>query len=167
VSQTTTRGYRSGDLARRARVSADTVRLYERRGLLPKARRSSNGYRLYPHDALERLLLIQRSLAFGFSLRELEKFLSARDSGSPLCREVRARAAERLDEVETLLAELSAFRDELRETLERWNSRMASQRDGRPAHLLESLPADSGARVGAALLTGQRFLRRPKRKEKP
>jgi DNA-binding transcriptional MerR regulator len=37
---------RSGELAGRAGVSADTLRVYERRGLLAAPRRSGNGYRL-------------------------------------------------------------------------------------------------------------------------
>jgi len=37
---------RSGELARRAGVSPDTLRSYERRGLLPEARRAANGYRM-------------------------------------------------------------------------------------------------------------------------
>ncbi len=72
-----------GELARRAGVSADTLRVYERRGLLAAPGRARNGYRLYPPEALERVLLIQRALAFGFTLPELTRFLGARASGAP------------------------------------------------------------------------------------
>ena len=37
--------YRSGELARLAGVSTDTLRHYERMGLITRARRSENGYR--------------------------------------------------------------------------------------------------------------------------
>ena len=46
---------RVGDVARRAGVSADTIRYYERLGLLDPPRRTAAGYRLYGPDALERV----------------------------------------------------------------------------------------------------------------
>ena len=55
-------GFRSGEVARRTGVSADTLRHYERRGLLAKPRRRANGYRVYPPAAVDRVLLIQRAL---------------------------------------------------------------------------------------------------------
>ena len=97
-------GHRSGEIARNAGVSVDTLRHYERRGLLPKPRRLDNGYRIYPPEALERVLLIQRALSVGFTLDELEKLLRARDRGHPPCLEVRSIAARRLREVEQQLA---------------------------------------------------------------
>ena len=77
------RELRSGEVARRAGVSADTLRHYEQRGLLGKPRRLANGYRAYPPEALDRVLLIQRALAVGFTLDELAELLRARDGGRP------------------------------------------------------------------------------------
>ncbi len=45
---------RSGELARLAGVSTDTLRHYERLGLLPKAQRTEGGYRQYTAQSLER-----------------------------------------------------------------------------------------------------------------
>jgi DNA-binding transcriptional MerR regulator len=55
---------RIGELARRAGVSADTVRFYEREGLLPRPARRENGYREYGDADAEhvRLLVDLRSL---------------------------------------------------------------------------------------------------------
>lgn len=100
---------RSGELARAAGVSSDTLRHYERRGLLPRPRRLGNGYRAYPPEALDRVVLIQRALSVGFTLDELARFLRARARGAPPCREVRALAAEKLREIDRRLEELPAL----------------------------------------------------------
>ncbi len=167
VSESRVTGYRSGALARKAGLSADTLRHYERRGLLPKAKRSANGYRSYPPEALDRVLLIQRALSLGFTLEELTKFLRARDGGHPPCREVRSLAGERLREVETALSELSQLRDALRAILKEWDTRLAKPAGGAPLHLLESLSSQISSRPGAASLTSRRFSRRLTKRGKP
>src|SRR5947208_1129910 len=108
---------RAGELARASGVSTDTLRHYEHKGVLPKPRRSANGYREYPPDALARVLLVRRALAYGFTLDELARVLRARERGAAPCREVRALAAAKLSDVEARLRELTALRDELRATL--------------------------------------------------
>jgi len=71
---------RSGELARLAGVSTDTLRHYERLGLLPKAQRTEGGYRQYTAQSLERVRLIRRALTIGFSLPELTVILKMRRS---------------------------------------------------------------------------------------
>ena len=132
-------GIASGELARRAGVSTDTLRHYERVGVLAKASRSENNYRVYPESALARVLLVRRSLAFGFSLAELALVLREREKGSPPCRKVRALAAEKLASTETRLVELTRLRDDLLTLLETWDLRLEATPAGAPAHLLESL----------------------------
>jgi DNA-binding transcriptional MerR regulator len=119
-------GLRSGEIARRAGVSADTLRHYERRGLLGKPQRRANGYRAYPPEALDRVLLIQRALAVGFTLDELSGLLRARDQGRPPCRDVRALAESKLREVDRQLEDLAEFRKDLRGILRDWDVRLAS-----------------------------------------
>src|SRR5207247_8757529 len=64
-------GYlRSGDLARLAGVSTDTLRHYERKGLLARPRRSANGYREYPASALDRVRLVRHALGIGCTLSD-------------------------------------------------------------------------------------------------
>jgi DNA-binding transcriptional MerR regulator len=132
---------RAGSLAREASVSTDTLRHYERKGVLPRPRRSPNGYREYPPEALARVLLVRRALAFGFTLDELARVLRARDRGAAPCKEVRALAAAKLAGVEARLEELTVLRDELRATLDAWDSRLSKTTKGARANLLESLSA--------------------------
>jgi DNA-binding transcriptional MerR regulator len=132
--------FSSGKLASLVGVSADTLRHYERKGVLARPRRGPNGYREYPAEALERLQLVRRALAVGFTLDELAGILQVRDRGGNPCAEVRELAALKLAEVETRLRELRQVRDELRATLQDWDTRLAGRSGGERAHLLEHLP---------------------------
>jgi len=154
---------RSGEIARRAGVSADTLRHYERRGLLGKPRRLANGYRAYPPEALDRVLLIQRALAVGFTLDELEELLRERDRGQPPCRKVRALAEKKLSDVDRQMADLAEFRRDLARTLRDWDARLAKAEGEDPARLLESLASKPAMR--SSLMRALSFDRRRKRKD--
>ena len=154
------RSQRSGELARLAGVSTDTLRHYERKGVLQRPRRSAGGYRQYPSAALARVLLVRRALAVGFTLDELARVLSVRDRGVAPCKEVRALAAAKLAEVEERLAQLVELRGELRATLEDWDARLVRTADGKRAGLLESLAAGKGRGKAGAAKTGLRSKRR-------
>lgn len=150
---------RSGELARRAGVSADTLRVYERRGLLAAPRRARNGYRLYPPAALERVLLIQRALAFGFTLSELTRFLGSRASGDAPCREVRHAAGKRLRDVEAAISELEELKRSLEGLVADWDASLAASPKARRHRFLETLPP-AHSRQGAAALAARRFTKR-------
>ena len=138
---------RAGELARAAGVSTDTLRHYERRGVLRAPRRSPNGYREYPPEALARVRLVRRALAFGFTLEELARVLAERGRGGAPCKQVRALAARKLADVEERLGELRALRGELRAILGEWDARLAETAGGARAGLLESL-AERPRRTG-------------------
>jgi len=130
---------RAGELARAAGVSTDTLRHYERKGVLPKPRRSANGYREYPPEALARVLLVRRALAFGFTLDELARIVKVRDQGGAPCREVRAIAGRKLTLLEARVAELQAACDRLRTVLQHWDTLLGTTAEGKRAALLEAL----------------------------
>src|SRR5215470_12067734 len=157
--------YRPSQLARITGVSTDTLRHYERKGLL-KSRRLPNGYREYPHHSVNRVMLIRNALAIGFGLDDLAQILKIRDAGGAPCRKVHAMATARLNELETLLSEITMLRDGLREMLKDWNRRLESTDNYEPARLLESLSiADLGG--GQTILPVSLLLRkRTLRKEK-
>ncbi len=130
---------RSGEMARLAGVSPDTLRHYERKGLLPAPRRSPNGYREYHISLLDRVRMIRRALSVGFTIDELASVFRERDRGGAPCMRVRSLAEEKLTEVEARLAEIKALRDDLHETIRDWDSRLAHSAHGERALLLESL----------------------------
>ena len=136
---------RSGQLAALAGVSTDTLRHYERKGLLA-SRRAANGYREYQPEALARVRLIQHSLSVGFALDELATFLKVRDEGGAPCKQVRALAAKKLEDLERRIRALRELRDDLRAMLKDWDARLAGARNGERAWLLETL-VDGGPSV--------------------
>ncbi|OFW11016.1 MAG: hypothetical protein A3H27_01295 [Acidobacteria bacterium RIFCSPLOWO2_02_FULL_59_13] len=130
---------RSGELARLAEISADTLRHYERMKLLEVPRRSAGNYRLYPSEALERVRLIRHALAVGFSLPELAKILKVRDAGGAPCRQVKRLLEEKVLKMEEQIGDLVAMRKHLRTVLADWDVRLAHTPQGKPARLLETL----------------------------
>ena len=152
---------RSGELARRANVSADTLRHYERKGLLAPPHRAANGYREYPEAALPRVRLIQRALDMGFSLDDLARVLRQRDAGGAPCAQVRAVAAARLAQLEERISSLQALRTELAGLLSEWDRRLATLPPGKRAGLLDALGATPpAASAGRGIVRNRRRDRR-------
>ena len=158
--------YRSGELAELAGVSTDTLRHYERKGVLPRPLRKANDYRQYPATALQRVRLIRRALAVGFTLDELAAVLRERDRGGAPCMEVRTLAAAKLADVETRLREMAELRDELRAVLKDWDRRLKRRAPGQRAHLLESLSAGSNGNPGHRRRAWQIHLTKRKKERK-
>ena len=131
---------RSGEAARRAGVSADTLRYYERRGLIPVPPRSPNGYRVYSAEILAGVRIVRRALDVGFTLSELAALLGIRARGGHPCRDVRTLAREKLRLVEERLTAMSRLRSDLRRLLRDWDRRLKSTPRGKPAYLLATLP---------------------------
>ena len=130
---------RSGELARMAGVSPDTLRHYERKGLLTPPRRSANGYREYLPADLDRVRLVRGALGIGFTLHELARILRVRDRGGAPCHEVRSLAGRKLTEVEDQLEELAALRGLLRDLLKNWDALLSKSHPSERAGLLELL----------------------------
>jgi DNA-binding transcriptional MerR regulator len=135
----------AGELARRAGVSTDTLRHYERKGVIAPPPRGANGYRRYPEEMLARVQLIRRALGLGFTLDDLAGVLRTRDRGGVPCGRVRALAATKLEDVETRLRELMTLRNDLRAALRAWDTQFAATPAGKRAKLLDSLPAPNPA----------------------
>lgn len=102
-----------GQLAREAGVGVETIRFYEREGLLAEPDRLPSGYRQYPPDAVERVKFLRRAQWLGFSLRDAKELLALRDDPGADRADVRGRAAGKLADLDTRIAELQAIRAEL------------------------------------------------------
>lgn len=74
------RTYTIGELAELAGVSTKTLRVYERKGLLLPERNADNQYRIYTEAAVRKLEQIQLMKYLGFSLEQIEQFLSRNES---------------------------------------------------------------------------------------
>src|SRR5258708_1265646 len=133
---------RSGELAKQAGVSTDTLRHYERLGILAKPRRSDGNDHIYPPGSVSRVYLVRQALTIGFSLSELQKILKVRDQGGAPCKQVRAIAEEKLGRIERELVDLAALRDQIQALLKAWDNKLKRTPDGQAARLFESLIAD-------------------------
>jgi len=130
---------RSGALARATGLSPDTIRYYEKIGVLPRASRTESGYRIYPANAVERVLVVQRALQIGFTLAELADVLKARDSGGAPCQRVYALAVEKLDGIAADIETLKKMHRSMKKVLSNWEQRIKRAGPGEKSHLLYSL----------------------------
>jgi MerR family copper efflux transcriptional regulator len=102
-----------GQLARRAGVGVQTVRYYERRHLLPTAVRRASGYREFGPAALERLRFIRRAQELGFTLSEIAELLALRLDPHTTAAEVKARAGQKIEEINGKIRDLERIRHAL------------------------------------------------------
>jgi DNA-binding transcriptional MerR regulator len=107
--------------------------------VLPVPTRSNGNYRLYPPEAVDRVRLIRRALAVGFSLPELARILKIRDEGGVPCRQVKRLLEEKLIRLDQQILDLQSMRDHLQAVLADWETRLSRTPDGKPARLLEFL----------------------------
>jgi DNA-binding transcriptional MerR regulator len=101
---------RIGEIAKRAGVTVDTVRFYERVGVLPAPARTGSGYRDYEPETVERIQLTRELQGIGFTLSDAVGALAAHDAGGATCESERWRLQAALDRVDARLAELTALR---------------------------------------------------------
>ena len=106
-----------GRLATEAGVPIDTIRYYERNGLLPAPQRRASGYREYAAADIERLRFIRRAKELGFTLTEIGELLSLTAQRNNDMRGVKAKAEERLEQVEHKIEELKRVRRGLKELI--------------------------------------------------
>lgn len=99
-----------GEVARRAEVGIDTVRYYERNQLLPPAPRRLSGYREYGRGDVRRLRFIRRAKDLGFTLEEIRELLKLSTDREVGVRGVKARAEQRVKDVEERIRELQRIR---------------------------------------------------------
>ncbi len=135
----------AGEVAAKAGVSKDTLRHYERIGVLPEPPRSESGYRRYSAEHVDRVLLIRKALAVGFSLPELSEFLGLRDVGQAPCRKVMRTLQRKRDDLERRLSEMRILKEDLDAILVEWEARLGSS-GTMPARLLETLPVPNSSR---------------------
>jgi MerR family copper efflux transcriptional regulator len=97
-----------GDLAKRAGVTVDTIRLYERRRLLPLAPRSGGGFRLFGPESIERVQFIKQAQELGLTLDEIKGLLVT--GGAEECRRVRDLLSKKIGELDSKMMSMKAFR---------------------------------------------------------
>ncbi|HEU4562729.1 MAG TPA: helix-turn-helix domain-containing protein [Longimicrobium sp.] len=98
-----------GEVAQRAGVTVSTLRFYEQKGLITSTGRRGLR-RLFDPDVLDRLALVALARTAGFSLDEIARMFTP--GGQPWLD--RQMLADKADELDRTIQQLSAMRDGLR-----------------------------------------------------
>jgi MerR family transcriptional regulator, copper efflux regulator len=117
-----------GEIAKRACLTVDAIRFYEKRKLLPRAVRSSGRFRLYGESSVERLHFIQQMQGLGFSLREVGELIRLRERKVEACDSVRQLLMAKLTDVRGKLQELRDLESELRADLRKCHRELKHRR---------------------------------------
>ncbi|HEX5461779.1 MAG TPA: MerR family transcriptional regulator [Steroidobacteraceae bacterium] len=114
---------RIGQLAKKAGVSVQTIRFYEREGLLAPPSRTLSGYRAYTASDLERVRVIRVCQKVGFTLKDVKVVLEPHEvlascSGASSARSAAREkmlifARQRLLQIEEKLAALTQQRADM------------------------------------------------------
>ncbi|SDG33389.1 DNA-binding transcriptional regulator, MerR family [Sinosporangium album] len=117
-----------GELAERAGVSTRTLRYYESLGLVT-AHRAVNGYRVYGDDHLRLVQQIRALQECGFELEETRPFVECLRAGNPTgdsCAASLDVYRRKLAELDALIGELRAVRDQVNAQLVQAETRSSS-----------------------------------------
>ncbi|MEW7009728.1 MerR family transcriptional regulator [Lentilitoribacter sp. EG35] len=111
---------RIGELAKRANISRDTIRFYEKNGLISSEQgdEASNNYREYSENALLTLELIAQAKAAGFTLAELIIFTSQLQASGDVDFDGDAFLQQKIEDVEAKIEQSQLFLETLKFTKE-------------------------------------------------
>lgn len=100
----TEKNFTIGMLAKKAGVTVETIRFYQRRGLLVEPTKPFSGIRHYTDREVQWVIFIKKGQKLGFSLDEISELLSLEDGQH--CREAKEIALRKLilirERIETL-----------------------------------------------------------------
>ena len=98
-----------GQVAKRSGLAASAIRFYEQAGVLPKPPRAS-GRRQYDSSVLERLALLERAKACGFSLEDARRLFHGFRDGTPPSERWQSLARKKLVELDALQEKITGMR---------------------------------------------------------
>ncbi|HXY10338.1 MAG TPA: MerR family transcriptional regulator [Terriglobales bacterium] len=150
---------RIGELAKRAGVSVQAIRFYERCRLMRTPRRTPAGYRIYSENDLESVTVIKKMQRFGFKLAEIRRVLqlwilpsdagaaSPYHKGSRQClREALKLGEKKLQAMNEQIRSSIQIRDELEGALRQIRAGLKVP----PQKAQSDLPKSSGSAANAA-----------------
>jgi len=115
-------GFFIGELSRKVGVPQHTIRYYERLKLINPPDRSETQYRLYTEDDELRLKFIKQAKLFGLTLDEIKKIINLKAEGVAPCECLKDMIKRHLDDLDSRIQEMIAFRNELTHRYERIKS---------------------------------------------
>ena len=103
------------EVAESVGLPSRTIRYYDRIGLVTADERTAAGYRLYSSEDEGKLRFIRRAKTLGFSLEDIRGLIDAAERGccDQVVPEVERLLEQKVKEIDTRIAELTAFRERL------------------------------------------------------
>lgn len=140
-----------GKLARYSKVSIDSIRFYERKGLLEEPSRTESNYRLYSLNAAKRLRFIKKSQKLGFSLEEIHELLRLSHESSATKADIKKITEDKIADIRNRIQDLSR----MLEALERLDGCCDGRGPAAECPILKSLaePDNDDAVVGISELS--------------
>ena len=130
--------YTIGQVSRIMGLPTPTLRYYEDAGLLPNVGRTESGRRVYSDGDLEALRVIECLKESGLSIKEIRSFVAMAVEGDATIPQRLALFRDRLQDVETQIAELERMRQILE--FKRWYYETAIELGGEAA--VRALPEE-------------------------
>ena len=115
-----------GELAKKANISVDTIRYYEREKLIEPVFVRDSGYREFDKNSVETICFIVRAKDLGFSLKEIRGLLKLKNSPDTKCGEVKALAEKKLADVTAKISVLKVMKKDLSRLLNECTDTVAS-----------------------------------------
>jgi len=120
-----------GEVARKARLTRDTIRFYENAGLLSSGKKQAGSrvYNDYAPEVVERLAFIKQAQNIGFTLREIKHILDewGGDVNAVPPAELIHLVETKLGQIEEKLRHLEEMREFLSNKLKRLQAEGTSQ----------------------------------------
>jgi MerR family redox-sensitive transcriptional activator SoxR len=99
-----------GQVAKESGLAASAIRFYEQAGVLPKPIRVG-GRRQYDPSILERLAVLERAKACGFSLAETRQLFYGFREGTPPSERWQTLARRKIAELDELVGKIAATKE--------------------------------------------------------
>ena len=108
---------RISEICQQTGMTKDAIRYYEDLGFLENINRTENGYKQYTPAHVEQLILLKRTKAFGFTLKEIktlaELFLSKTLTEDVMTQHLRKKEQE----IDESITQLMKYKSEIKRTL--------------------------------------------------
>lgn len=100
------------EIVNKTRLSKDTIRFYEKKGLIKVGRTDSewNNYKNYNEETLNKLLLIKKAKGYGFTLNEISEILDMFDDNVASCEIMAIKVKEKLNRIDEKIKDLNEMK---------------------------------------------------------
>ena len=135
---TTTERLKIGEVSKQTGIAVGALRYYEELGLL-SSMRGQNGYRYYLPSAVHQVQFIKKAQSLGFSLEDVGEVLNVHQQGDVPCGLVRSLLQEKIEQLETQIQQMAAFKESLEQYRDSWAETQPRPEPGDICPLIETV----------------------------